>query len=107
MTHRCVTMGAGAGVLCGGRPRLQLFFIDMRMAWCNGLVVYEDGTVRSIDDNADENMINIEAIDSDEVELVSDIEVDDYEYEISDPEAEAEASAQLNVYWMGRDYDRN
>ena len=78
------------------------------MAWCNGLVVYEDGTVRSIDNNDDEDMPNIEEVDSDEVELVSDTEDDDdYDYEISDPEAEAEAIVQLNIYWMGIDYDRN
>ena len=100
-------MGSGASVLCGGRPRLQLQCTDLRMAWCNGLVVYEDGTVRSIDNN-DEDMldIEIEAVDSDEVEVVSNTD-DDYDHEISDPEAEAEAIVQLNIYWMGRDYERN
>ena len=79
--QQCETMGSGASVLCGGRPRLQLYCIDMRMAWCNGLVMYEDGTVRSIDNNDDDILdIEIEAVDSDEVELVSDTD-DDYDHE--------------------------
>ena len=57
-----VTMGSGASVLCGGRPRLQLYCIDIRMAWCNGLVVYEDGTVRSIDNNEDEDMLHLKQL---------------------------------------------
>ena len=100
-------MGSGASVLCGGRPRLQLFCIDMRMAWCNGLVVYEDGTVRSIDHNDDEEMPNIEAVDSDEVELISDTDIEDYDYEMSDQEVDEDAIIQRNIYWTGRDYDRN
>ena len=100
-------MGSGASVLCGGRPRLQLQCVDLRMAWCNGLVVYEDGTVRSIDNN-DEDMADtvIEAVDSDEVEVEFSTD-DDYDHEFSDPEAETEAIVQLNIYWMGREYDRN
>ena len=100
-------MGSGASVLCGGRPRLQLFCIDMRMAWCNGLVVYEDGTVRSIDHNDDEVMPNIEAVDSDEVELISDTDTEDYDYEMSEQEIDEDIITQRNIYWMGRDYDRN
>ena len=95
-------MGSGAGVLRGGRPRLLFQCADLRTAWCNGLVVYENGTVQSIDNNEEgtEDM-DIEAVDSDDVEIDSDYQVD------SDPEAEAEAVAALNVYWIARDYDRN
>ena len=101
-------MGAGASVLRGGRPRLQLQCTDLRMAWCNGLVVYEDGTVRSIDRN-EESTATIdynEAMDTDADS--DDMEDSDYDYiRDSDPEAEAEAVAALNVYWIARDYDRN
>ena len=97
-------MGSGASVLCGGRPQLQLFCIDMRMAWCNGLVMFEDGTVRSIDHHEEEEMPNIEMVDSDEVELVSDTDIEDYDYEVSEEE---DIIIQRNVFWMGRDYDRN
>ena len=99
-------MGSGASVLCGGRPTLQLQCADLRMAWCNGLVVYEDGTVRSIDNDNDMPDFVIGEVDNDEIEFEFSTD-DDYDHEISDPEAETEAVAQLNVYWISQEYDRN
>ena len=77
-------MGAGAGVLCGGRPRLHLQCVDIRMAWCNGLIINAVGEVE-----------NVEAVESEEIEI-------DYDYQV-EPNAVAEA----NVYWIAREWDRN
>lgn len=66
--------------------------------------MFEDGTVRSIDHHEEEEMPNIEMVDSDEVELVSDTDIEDYDYEVSEEE---DIIIQRNVFWMGRDYDRN
>ena len=98
-------MGSGASVLCGGVPQLQFFCEDMRTAWSNGLVVFEDGSVQSIDhqgEGHDEELPNREMVENEEVITVSDS--DDYDYDISEDE---DVIIQRNVYWLGRDFDRN
>ena len=79
-------MGSGAGVLCGRRPRLHLTFANIRTAWSNGLII-----------NAEGEATNIEAADSDEIEI-------NYDYEVEPNDA---ATTTADVYWIGREWDRN
>ena len=76
-------MGSGASVLCGGVPQLHFYCLDIRMVWSNGLVMFEDGSVQSIDHHGEDAVLaNVEMVNDEEMVLVS--ENEDYDYDISD-----------------------
>ena len=67
-------MGSGASILCGGRRRLRVQCVDIRMIWCNGLIVNANNEIETTDNDENLSDNDLEAIDSDEVTI-------DYDYE--------------------------
>ena len=92
-------MGSGASVLSGGQRRLLLQCTDLRMAWCNGLIINSNGEAESIAVHTNEKTQiesdydnDIEAIDSDEITI-------DYDYQTERTNEDIER--------MANEYDRN
>ena len=91
------TIGAGAGILCGGRSRLQVQCADIRMLWCNGLIANAvTNEIETIDNEDNTSDMDLEAIDSDEVEVGIDY---DYEAELTEMTIE-------NCHRLGKELTR-